>query len=55
MLSAGPSKPVARRREECRNRTVVLDLSGPPSTVGSPRFLAFPWGSAPDLKSWQVF
>ncbi len=55
MLSAGPSKPVARGADECRNRTVVLDLIGRPSAAGSPGFLAIPNGSSPCLKSAQVF
>jgi hypothetical protein len=55
MLSAGASKPVARRRDEGRNRTVVFDLIGPPNSVGAPRFLAIPNGSFPCLESSQVF
>jgi hypothetical protein len=51
MLSAGRSKPVARRRDERRNRAVVLDLIGAPRPAGSPRFLAIPNGSFPCLKS----
>jgi len=55
MLSAGRSKPIARRADDCRNRTVVLDLIGPPRTVWFPRFLAIPNSSSPGLKSSQVF
>jgi hypothetical protein len=55
MLSAGPSKPFARGRDECRSPTVVLDQIGPTSTVGSPGLLAIPSGSSPCLNSSQVF
>jgi hypothetical protein len=55
MLSAGRSKPAAHRTDDCQNRTVVLDLIVPPSTVWFPRFLAIPNSSSPVLISSQVF
>jgi len=55
MLSAGRSKPAARRTGDCQNRTVVLDRIGPPSTVWFPRSLATPNSSSPGLNSSQVF
>jgi hypothetical protein len=55
MLSAGRSKPAARRTGDCQNRTVVLDLIGPPSSVWLPSFLTIPNSSSPVLISSQVF
>jgi hypothetical protein len=54
MLSAGPSKPVARGADVCRSRIVVLDLTGLPRPAGSSRFFAIPNGSSPCLKRSQV-